>query len=82
MKVYLYPPHTPKEIAEKSPTSAIQQEALRIHRTAHQFRLIQIADALIEKEKSLRPVVQMNERTEEQDKAIKAEEKLYKGWSR
>ena len=82
MNVYLYPPHAPKEHINTSTISTIRQEALCVYKVKHQFRLIQIADALIEKEQSLHPLVQTNEKMEEQDKAIKAEEKLYKGRSR
>lgn len=82
-KVRLYAPHPTKTIDEKSSFRAsIQQEALQAHAEAHHFHLICLADALLEKEKSLHPIVQTNDRTEEQDKAIRAEEKLYKGWSR
>ena len=82
-KVRLYPPHTPKaSIEEKAAANTVRQEVLRTHATSHQFHLIRLADALLEKEKSLYPIVQTNDRTEEQDKAIRAEEKLYKGWGR
>ena len=82
-KVRLYLPHTSKATGEeKTVARTIRQEPLQAHATSHQFHLIRLADALLEKEKQLHPIMQINDRTEEQDKAIRAEEKLYKGWSR
>ncbi|MBQ1366615.1 MAG: hypothetical protein IIY45_00790 [Firmicutes bacterium] len=50
-----------------------------------QAKVIQIsslAEALLPKEKGIRPDVHWNDKPDAQDKAIRDEEKLYMGWGR
>ena len=65
----------------KTASSPAMHQAQQSHASRHHFHLLRIADALLEKEKSLHPIVQTDDRTETKDKAIQAEEKIYKGWS-
>ena len=62
----------------RTASSTVRHQA---HAARHHFHLIRLADAFLEKEKSLHPIVQTDDRTEARDKAIQAEEKIYKGWS-
>ena len=63
------------------PSHAVYQ-AHQTHAAQHSFHVLRLADAFLEKEKSLHPIVQLDDKTETRDKAIQAEERIYKGMDR
>ena len=62
-----------------SPKFRASQEALK---QAKVIQISSLAEALLPKEKGIRPDVHWNDKPDAQDKAIRDEEKLYKGWER
>ena len=62
-----------------SPKLRASQEALK---QAKVIQISSLAEALLPKEKGIRPDVHWNDKPDAQDKAIRDEEKLYKGWER
>lgn len=67
--------------ANVAPSYAVYQ-AHQTHAAQHSFHILRLADTFLEKEKSLHPIVQLDDKTETRDKAIQAEERIYTGMDR
>lgn len=80
--VRLYPTRTAfaQHRAKAAPSPAIQQ-VQKTYAAQQHLHVLRLADAFLEKEKSLHPIVQTDDKTETKDNAIQAEEQIYKGWS-